>query len=98
MSKISTSEGAVLLLVKAVGAAGIGCRVGGDLHRPLRRIRLGPPHSRIGAVARLGSVYGEGDAIDHGASARDQQIHAAARGCGGRSIGDRHHHRPKKKG
>ena len=77
--------------VKPVAAADIDRCGGGDLHRPLRTVQLGTPHSQIGPMARFGAIDREGNAIEIGFSRRTKQIDA------GRRLRNRtaqHRHRP----
>ncbi len=67
VSEIGATERAVFRLVETIATSDIGRRRGGNLHRSLRAVRFGAPHSRIAAVARLCSVHAIGDAVENAA-------------------------------
>src|SRR6202011_215602 len=68
VSEIRAAERAVFRLVETIASPDIGGRRGGDLHRSLRAVRFGAPHSRIDAMARLCSVHSISDTVETAAS------------------------------
>ena len=79
LRKIGAAQLPVLDDIEPVAAADIDRRSSGDLHRPLRTVRLGAPHSQICPVARLGAIDREGDAIEIGFPRRTEQIDGGRR-------------------
>ena len=79
MRKIGAAQLPVLDDVEPVAAADIDRRGGRDLHRSLRPVQLGTPHSQIGPVAQFGAVDCEGNPIEIALACWTEQFDAGQR-------------------